>query len=226
MLGGSSCLVCEVSALSSWEEEIDSRLSLRFTEKEKAHMIDQQHHPDLRESLNTAPPLRSLLPEVVAGIVLIVVFSVMALALSSLLPAELRASMLLAAGVVFLAWGRGVGQAEPMIPGGTLIGLGLAQLLVQLHLVGGMTDPVMYICLGIGILTVFPLSLLFTPSPQRWALLAGGVLAGLGVVKLLVATAPNSTLWGNWIDGLFMIALNGYGLWLVLRWLVGRRHFH
>jgi hypothetical protein len=59
-----------------------------------------------------------------------------------------------------------------MIPGGILSGISVGLLLVQQHLfVETDSAGIMTLCLGIGFLIVFPLSMLFSPHPQRWSLL-------------------------------------------------------
>ncbi len=69
---------------------------------------------------------------------------------------------------------------------------------------------VIALAIGIGFLIIYPLSVFFTSSPQRWALIPGGILAVVGAERLMSGVSLD-------VFDLLLVLLGGYLIWEVYR---------
>jgi hypothetical protein len=166
-------------------------------------MIDQQKEPITSE----AEP-RHVHPLVVTGIALLII-GLLSLT-ESFLPREIRLSLLIAAGLMFLIWGAVVRYAGPLIAGGIMTGIGTGVLLAEQVFPGTSQAGVIALAIGIGFLIIYPLSVFFTSNPQRWALIPGGILAVVGAVRLMSGVSLD-------VFDLLLVLLGGYLIWAVYR---------
>ena len=173
-------------------------------------MIDQQREPIVQqeERMTAETEPRHVHPLVVTGIALLIV-GLLSLT-ESFLPREIRLSLLIAAGLLFLVWGVVVRYAGPLIAGGIMTGIGTGVLLAEQVFPGASQAGVIALAIGIGFLIIYPLSAFFTSSPQRWALIPGGILAVVGAVRLMSGVSLD-------VFDLLLVLLGGYLIWEVYR---------
>jgi hypothetical protein len=173
-------------------------------------MIDQQREPvaQQKEPMTSEVEPRHVHPLVVTGIALLIV-GLLSLT-ESFLPREIRLSLLIAAGLIFLVWGVVVRYAGPLIAGGILSGIGAGALLAEQVFPGMSQVGVIALAIGIGFLIIYPLSVFFTSRPQRWALIPGGILAVVGAVRLMSGVSLD-------VFDLLLVVLGGYLIWEVYR---------
>lgn len=95
--------------------------------------------------------------------------------------------LVLAAGVGMLAWGAMKHKTGWIIPGGVLSGIGLGILLYEgpWQIPFTQQNGLFLLCFALGWFLITPLSRLFTPRTQWWALVPGGIMAVLGSAILL-----------------------------------------
>jgi hypothetical protein len=173
-------------------------------------MIDQQREPvaQQKEPMTSEVEPRHVHPLVVTGIALLIV-GLLSLT-ESFLPREIRLSLLIAAGLIFLVWGVVVRYAGPLIAGGILSGIGAGALLAEQVFPGTSQVGVIALAIGIGFLIIYPLSVFFTSRPQQWALIPGGILAVVGAVRLMSGVSLD-------VFDLLLVVLGGYLIWEVYR---------
>ncbi len=173
-------------------------------------MIDQQREPiaQQKEPMTAEAEPHHVHPMVVTGIALLIV-GLISLT-ESFLPSEIRLSLLIAAGLIFLAWGVVVRYAGPLIAGGIMTGIGTGVLLAEQVFPGTSQAGVIALAIGIGFLIIYPLSVFFTSSPQRWALIPGGILAVVGAERLMSGVSLD-------VFDLLLVLLGGYLIWEVYR---------
>ncbi len=173
-------------------------------------MIDQQREPIVKqeEPMTAEAEPRHVHPLVVTGMALLVV-GLLSLT-ESFLPREIRLSLLIAAGLLFLVWGVVVRYAGPLIAGGIMTGIGTGVLLAEQVFPGASQAGVIALAIGIGFLIIYPLSVFFTSRPQRWALIPGGILAVIGAVRLMSGVSLD-------VFDLLLVLLGGYLIWEVYR---------
>jgi hypothetical protein len=166
--------------------------------------------------MSSAPPTRHVPPKVVAGVALIIVG--LLILLNSFVQGDIGAIILLAVGLVFLAWGILARHAGPMIPGGILSGISVGLLLVQQHtFVETESAGIITLCLGIGFLVILPLSMFFSSHPQRWSLIPGGILTVVGALLLFGGVGLDILTWVSKLWPLVLVGFGGYFLWEVYR---------
>jgi hypothetical protein len=173
-------------------------------------MIDQQREPIVQQEEPMTPEAepRHVHPLVVTGMALLVV-GLLSLT-DSFLPREIRLSLLIAAGLLFLVWGVVVRYAGPLIAGGIMTGIGTGVLLAEQVFPGASQAGVIALALGIGFLIIYPLSAFFTSSQERWALIPGGILAVVGAVHLISGVSLD-------VFDLLLVLLGAYFIWEVYR---------
>ncbi len=173
-------------------------------------MIDQQREPiaQQKEPMTSEAEPRHVHPMVVTGIALLIV-GLLSLT-DSFVPSEIRLSLLIAAGLMFLVWGVAVRYAGPLIAGGIMTGIGTGVLLAEQVFPGASQVGVIALAVGIGFLIIYPLSVFFTSRPQRWALIPGGILAMVGAVRLMSGVSLD-------VFDLILVLLGGYLIWEVYR---------
>ncbi len=173
-------------------------------------MIDQQREPlaQQKEPITSEVEPRHVHPLVVTGIALLIV-GLISLT-ESFLPSEIRLSLLIAAGLIFLVWGAVARYAGPLIAGGIMTGIGTGVLLAEQVFPGTSQVGVITLAIGIGFLIIYPLSVFFTSSPQRWALIPGGILAVVGAVHLVSGVSLD-------VFDLLLVVVGGYLIWEVYR---------
>ena len=173
-------------------------------------MIDQQREPIVQQEEPMTPEAqpRHVHPLVVTGMAMLVV-GLLSLT-ESFLPREIRLSLLIAAGLLFLVWGVVVRYAGPLIAGGIMTGIGTGVLLAEQVFPGTSQAGVITLAIGIGFLIIYPLSAFFTSRPQRWALIPGGILAVVGAVRLLSGVPLD-------VFDLLLVLLGAYLIWEIYR---------
>jgi hypothetical protein len=173
-------------------------------------MIDQQREPiaQQKEPMTSEAEPRHVHPMVVTGIALLII-GLLSLT-DSFIPREIRLSLLIAAGLIFLVWGVVARSAGPLIAGGILSGIGTGVLLAEQVFPGTSQAGVIALAIGIGFLIIFPLSVFFTSRPQRWALIPGGILAVVGAVRLMSGVSLD-------VFDVILVFLGGYLIWEIYR---------
>lgn len=118
-------------------------------------------------------------------------------------------------GLVFIVWGLLSREAGLIIPGGILSGIGAGiAVLVNGWVPAGWEDGGVFLILfGLGWLLITVLTAVFTPEPQWWALIPGGIIGFVGLAVLfggvfMKALAAVSVLWP-----LALIVLGLFVLW-------------
>jgi hypothetical protein len=150
---------------------------------------------------------------------MIIVFGILALLATLTESAFIGEAVVLAIGLVFVAWGTLVRQPGFMIPGGILSGIGVGVLLSQYVLAGASGEVqggVITLCMGLGFLLIMPLQQYLTKVDRFywWPAIPGGILSFVGL-SLLLGSVGLTAL--NWLGRLWPIALIIAGVVILYR---------
>jgi len=119
---------------------------------------------------------------------------------------ELGIFLVLLLGLVFIAWGITTRTAGLLIPGGILSGIGTGIALAQLLPItnNDLSGGIFLLSFALGWFSIVVLSRLFTREPQWWALIPGGIMAGIGMFNVLIS-GPFAALSDDAQGALFML---------------------
>lgn len=150
------------------------------------------------------------------GGVVLVVIGLMAFAAQIWQNSVIGLWVLLALGVLFLAWGVVTRNVGPLIPGGILSGLGVGVLLAN-GMPGAWSEMtnggIVVLCLGLGFLSIVPLSAMVSGKAQLWAMIPGGILTLVGVALFAGNMGVQLLALAGYAWPLILIAIGVYIIW-------------
>ena len=176
------------------------------------HFDDRSH----KDASARAPLVRPLSERALTGIALILIG--VALLLATVFQSALTGYLvLIAVGLIFIAWSIASRRAGLMVPGGIITGVGVGVLLLNeaFPTVGGTAQlGIMLLCLGAGFTSITVLTRLFVPPTQTWALVPGIGCVAVGLLIVIGAVTPSmlNALWP-----LIIIGIGVYLLWRATR---------
>ncbi len=154
-----------------------------------------------------------------AGVILIVI-GVLAL-VATLSHSEVIGLLVLPGlGLIFLVWGLLARRAGPLVPGAILTGLGLGVVCAQLVFAGAegtRAGAIVVLGLGLGFLSIIPLTKLVAGDVHPWPVIPGGLLTLIAALLLIGGPALDVLTFLGTIWPVALIAAGIYVLWQVYR---------
>jgi hypothetical protein len=118
--------------------------------------------------------------------------------------------------LVFIGWGIAARVGSLLVPGGILAGIGIDAILELQHItLYGISKDALYVfILGLGFLSIIPLSRLFTKDTYTWAYAPGLFLVIVGIAIQLGGPPLQLVQFvSNYIWPLTLIGLGGLLIW-------------
>lgn len=173
------------------------------------HFDDRSH----KDASARGPLVRPLSERALTGIALILIG--VALLLATVFPSVFTGYIvLIAVGLIFIAWSIAAQRAGLMVPGGIIAGIGAGVSLMSKAFpnAGGAADlGIMLLCLGAGFTSITVLTRLFVPPAQTWALVPGIGCLAVGLLIVIGAVTPSM------LNALWPLIIIGIGLYLLWR---------